>query len=138
MLWELCSPPVDILEVWLQIETTKCCVNWSTPLVDISLEPTLKPWTTMDALQNIVNQFNIGEDCQIVNVSKITKDLRFIIAEVTIPANASSDQVTSDTDVVIIFMKKKTSCKYYYFIILKMYIYNKSFLKIRCNHFITL
>ena len=63
----------------------------------------------MDALQSIVNQFNIGEDCQIVNVSKITKDLRFIVAEVTIPANASSDQVTSDTDVVIIFMKKKTS-----------------------------
>ena len=63
----------------------------------------------MDALQSIVNQFNIGEDCQIVNVSKITKDLRFIIAEVTILTNASSDQVTSDTDVVIIFMKKKTS-----------------------------
>ena len=81
---------------------------------------------------------NIGENFEIVNVSKITKDLRFIIAEVTILTNASSDQVTSDTDVVIIFMKKRTSCKYYYFIILKMYIYNKSFLKIRCNHFITL
>ena len=92
----------------------------------------------MDALQNIVNQCNIGEDCQIVNVSTIPQDLWNIVAEVTTPANASSDQVTSDTDVVIIFMKKKTSWKYYYFIILKMYIYNKSFLKIWCNHFITL
>ena len=63
----------------------------------------------MDALQSIVNQFNIGEDCQIVNDSTIPQDLRNIVAEVTIPANASSDQVTSDTDVVIIFMKKKTS-----------------------------
>ena len=61
----------------------------------------------MDTLQNIVNQCNIGEDCQIVNVSTIPQDLWNIVAEVTTPANASSDQVTSDTDVVIIFMKKK-------------------------------
>ena len=66
-----------------------------------------------------MNQCNIGEDCQIVNVSTIPQDLWNIVAEVTTPANASSDQVTSDTDVVIVFIKKKTSCKYYYFIILK-------------------
>ena len=92
-----------------------------------------QPW-----MPSIVNQCDIGENFEIVNGSSIPQNLRFIITEVTIPANASSDQVTSDTDVVIIFMKKKTSCKYYYFIILKMYIYNKSFLKIWCNHFITL
>ena len=40
----------------------------------------------MDALQNIVNQCNIGENFEIVNDSSIPQDLRNIVAEVTIPA----------------------------------------------------
>ena len=61
-----------------------------------------QPW-----MPSIVNQCDIGENFEIVNGSKITKDLWNIEAEVTIPANAFSDQVISDTDVVFIFYEEK-------------------------------